>query len=150
MILQNLIRTQLLVAGVGLAILSAGSVRAQEITNTQFADGPYTEAFTQPVPANPGTVASTDSEAEKTLATTGAVDNPLGNARTERLYPSERVMWIVVALIWVSVALGIFFASLARRFGPSLPSVASPQLNIKLDLVMPWAKKNGRISAITI
>lgn len=128
--LQNLIRTQLLIAGVGLAILSAGSVRAQEITNTQFADGPYTEAFTQPVPANPGIVASTDSEAEKTLATTGYVDSPSGNARTERSYRSEGVMWIVVALIWVSVALGIFFASLARRFGPSLPSVGSSQFNI--------------------
>ena len=131
--LQNLIRTPLLIAGVGLALLSAGSVGAQEITNTQFGDGRYTEAFTQPVPANPGTVASTDSEAEKTLATTGAVDSPSGNPRMERSYRSERVMWIVVALIWVSAALGIFFASLARRFGPSLPSVASSQFNINVD-----------------
>lgn len=131
--LQKMIRAQLLIAGVGLALTLSGGVSAQEITNTQFADGPYTEAFTQPVPANPGTVASTESQAQKTSATTGVVDNPSTNARTERSYPSERVVWIGVALIWVSVALGIFFASLGRRFGPSLPPVASSQFNIKLD-----------------
>jgi hypothetical protein len=128
--LQNMIRTQLLIAGVGLALSSAGGAGAQEITNTQFADGPYTEAFTQPIPANPG---AADSQAPKTLATTGRVDNPSGNEPTKQWYPSGRAMWIGVAVVWVSLALGIYFASLARRFGPPLPSVASSQFNIKLD-----------------
>lgn len=131
--LQNRIRTQLLIVGVGLALLSANGAGAQEISNTQFADGPYAEPFTQPVPAKPGTAASTDWQATKTSATTSAVDNASGNGRTERSYPSEGVVWIGVALVWVGAALGIYFASLARRFGPSLPSVACSQFNIKLD-----------------
>ena len=33
----------------------------------------------------------------------------------------------------VAAAFGIYFASLGKRFGPSLPSVASSQFVIKLD-----------------
>ena len=130
---QNMIRAKLLVAGFGLALLFATSARAQEISNTQFADGPDVEPFTQPLPANPGIAASTDSQAGKSSAMASTVDNAAGHARTGQSYPSEGVMWVGVALVWVGAGLAIYFASLAKRFGRSLPSVACSQFNIRLD-----------------
>jgi hypothetical protein len=126
-------KTQLLIAAAGLALLFAISARAQEISNAQFANGPYTEPFTQPVPANPGTAALTDSQAAKSSATASAMEGAAGSARAEHSYPSETIMWMGIALVWSCAALGIYFASLARRFGPSLPSVACSQFYIKLD-----------------
>ena len=130
---QNMIRTKLLVAGLGLALLFATSARAQEISNTQFANGSYTEPFTQPLPADPGIAASIDSQATKNSATASTVDNAAGHALTGHSYPSEGVMWVGVALVWVGAGLAIYFASLAKRFGRSLPSVACSQFNIRLD-----------------
>ena len=128
-----MIRTRLLIVGLGVALLFAGAPSAQEITNTQFADGPYATPFTQPVPAYQATDTSTDSQAAKASTNIRAGVNASANAPTERPYPAERVMWIGIALVWVAAAFGIYFASLGKRFGPSLPSVASSQFVIKLD-----------------
>ena len=45
---QKMLRTQMLITGLGAALLFAGSVKAQEITNSEFSDGPYVTAFAQP------------------------------------------------------------------------------------------------------
>jgi len=122
--IPNTIRKSLLIAGVGLALSIAGGAKAQEISNTQFADGASTEPFTQPIPA------SRISQVPEAPVITRAGDNPQGNPHTTQSYPIERIMWIGVALIWVGTALGIYFANLAKRFGPSLPSVGCSQFTI--------------------
>src|SRR5215472_4392003 len=45
---QKILRTQMIITGLGAALLFAGAVRAQEITNTEFNDGPNVTAFAQP------------------------------------------------------------------------------------------------------
>jgi len=45
--LQNIIRMQAIVIGLGATLLLASSSRAQEIVNTEFPDGPNVAAFTQ-------------------------------------------------------------------------------------------------------
>src|ERR1700751_6390217 len=55
---QEMLRTQLIVAGFGAALLLASAAKAQRITNTEFNDGPYVAAFAQPVVAQ-ATPAST-------------------------------------------------------------------------------------------
>jgi hypothetical protein len=64
--IQNIIRMQAMVLGVGAALLLASSVRAQEIENSSFNDGPNMVAIEQQAPASAATnstVAAVDSTA---------------------------------------------------------------------------------------
>jgi len=49
--LQNILRMQAIVIGLGATLLLASSAPAQEIVNTEFPDGPNVAAFAQPAPA---------------------------------------------------------------------------------------------------
>jgi len=46
--MQNIIRMQAVVIGLGAALLIASKAQAQEIVNTEFNDGPYVTAYDQP------------------------------------------------------------------------------------------------------
>jgi hypothetical protein len=106
--LQNGIRTQLLIAGIGLAFLLASGASAQELSNTQFSDGPYVEAMGQ------------TSTATGTHIEVQATSTPQQNGNDEE--QSARLIWTGTVLIWIG-AIGIYAGGPARRFAREIQSL---------------------------
>ena len=109
---QNMIRTQLVLAGLGVALLFASSASAQEIENAAFYDGPNVESLeqataTQPtVAANPKQANSVALQSEDTNDTPVAdlgggnkpVQDPMGGA------------WLMTTCLLISMALIAVYA----------------------------------------
>jgi hypothetical protein len=97
---RNIIRMQVItLAGLGVAMLFAGSAYAQQETDpTPFADGPYVEPMAQPAPAAYATTTSTavmtPTDAQRASVTiaspsqveTAAVWTPLDNLTLSALF----------------------------------------------------------------
>ncbi len=104
--IQNIIRMQAIVIALGAALFLAGSLRAQEIDNVSFDEGPNSIPMGQAVPAP--------------KASTPAVANsqvPNANAGAETQFVSEEVVytqitpvdrWSMAALL-VCIALGALY-----------------------------------------
>jgi hypothetical protein len=106
--IQNIIRMQAIVIALGSALFLAGSLRAQEIDNVSFDEGPNSIPMGQAVPAR----------APK-ASTPAAANSPLPNVNTEAKTPinSEEVLdsritpvdrWSMAALL-VCIALGALY-----------------------------------------
>ena len=110
---QKMLRTQLIITGLGAALLFAGSVNAQEITNTEFNDGPNVTAFAQPTQSVSAQVtpASTpvmsEFEARNAVATISmpvvSDDGTLASSEAER--------WAVAGILFVAVVVILFYCA---------------------------------------
>lgn len=110
---QKMLRTQMIITGLGAALLFAGSVKAQEITNTEFNDGPYVTAFAQPTQSVSAQVtpASTpvmnELEARSAVATISmpvvSDDGTLASSEAER--------WAVAGILFVAVVVILFYCA---------------------------------------
>ena len=110
---QKMLRTQMLITGLGAALLFAGSVNAQEITNTEFNDGPNVTAFAQPTQSVSAQVtpASTpvmnEFEAMSAVATISmpvvSDDGTLASSEAER--------WAVAGILFVAVVVILFYCA---------------------------------------
>ena len=110
---QKILRTQMIITGLGAALLFAGSVNAQEITNTEFNDGPYVTAFAQPkqsvsaqvTPAS--TPVMNEFEAKSAVATISmpvvSDDGTLASSAVER--------WAVAGILFVAVVVILFYCA---------------------------------------
>ena len=99
---QNVIRTQLVIAVLGTALLFPGVTKAQEISNTAFDDGPNAVPFAQPVPAQAAPVAAQQITGEQ-----------------ER---SAVLIWIGAALVWIG-AIGLYARGPAKLLTRELRSL---------------------------
>ena len=118
----KMIRTQMVVAGLGMALLCAGATKAQEIVNTRFEDGPNVAAMAQPTPMQAKAEAVSGAQAtaqadQAELATLRATDT----ASTEQ-GSTQQALWIGTFLIWVG-AIGIYFCGPAKRFAREIRSL---------------------------
>jgi hypothetical protein len=121
---QNMIRSGLVIAGLGAALAYPGSVRAQEITNSTFSDGGNMVALAQPsdatqsadanVNALPGPQAAQASE----VIAASAQPRPGSNEQE----PTEGSMWAGVAFLWIIAAAAFAYAA-AKRFVDHVRSV---------------------------
>jgi len=76
--LQNMIRMQVVMAGVAAGLFLASAAPAQEITNTEWADAPgATESITATAPAV--SVANTDVNVKTVTTKEAAVARPAGS-----------------------------------------------------------------------
>jgi hypothetical protein len=73
--LQNIFRMQAIVIGFGAVLLLSTPVKAQEIVNTEFSDGPSVTSFTQPA-AITTEAAATAPSAVQVKAETPVATNP--------------------------------------------------------------------------
>ena len=79
---QNMMQTQLVIAGLATVLLFPGVTKGQEIYNTAFDDGPNVVPFAQPVPAQGvGNSLSTLPSAHATPAIDGSIPPTSRNRR---------------------------------------------------------------------
>jgi len=114
---QNVIRTQLVIAGLGTALLFPGVTKAQEISNTAFDDGPNGTPLARPVAAQgTGNSVSAPPSAQAAPAMT-AIDGPVrGQQTADEQEPSAILIWIGAALTWIG-AIGLYASRSSSRHG---------------------------------
>ena len=109
---QKILRTQMIITGLGAALLFAGTVKAQEITNTEFNDGPYVTAFAQPASVSaqvtPASIpVMNEFEARSAVATISmpvvSDDGTLASSAVER--------WAVAGILFVAVVVILFYCA---------------------------------------
>jgi len=103
----------MIITGLGAALLFAGTVKAQEITNTEFNDGPYVTAFAEPTQSVSAQVtpASTpvmnEFEAKSAVATISmpvvSDDGTLASSEVER--------WAVAGILFAAVVVILFYCA---------------------------------------
>jgi predicted metal-binding membrane protein len=103
----------MIITGLGAALLFAGSVNAQEITNTEFNDGPNVTAFAQPTQSVSAQVtpASTpvmnEFEAMSAVATISVPpvsdDGALASSEIER--------WAVAGILFMGLVVILFYCA---------------------------------------
>jgi hypothetical protein len=95
---HNVIRKGLVITGIAAAfILLPGSVKAQEITNTEFSYGPNVDVVAQPTVANQDTGAVNALPPTQVLLATSAIS---GSAETQQAgaQAPEPAPWVTFAL----------------------------------------------------
>ena len=104
---QNIIRAQLVIAGLGTVLLFAGVTKGQEISNTPFDDGPNAAPLAKPVPAQgAGNSFSAPPSAQATTAK-AAIDRPVTAPRTSDAQERSTILiWIGAVLVWIG-AIGL-------------------------------------------
>ena len=110
---QKILRTQMIITGLGAALLFAGSIKAQEITNTEFNDGPYVTAFAQPTQSVSAQVTPASTPVMNEFDAMGAVatismpvvsdDGTLASSAVER--------WAVAGILFVAVVVILFYCA---------------------------------------
>jgi hypothetical protein len=115
---KKMIRMQMVVAGLGMALLCAGATKAQEIVNTQFNDGPNVAAFDQPAAVQAPTTQAPNPQ----TAVEAVPPIPDGVSTGDDDPYAKRMLWTGTFLIWVG-AIGIYFCGPAKRFAQQLRSL---------------------------
>jgi hypothetical protein len=114
---QNIIRSGLVIAGLGVALAYPGSVWAQEITNSTFSDGPNVVALAQPADATQSADANVNAlpgpQAAQASVVIAASAQPRPGSNEQE--PTEGSMWAGVAFLWISAAVAFAYAA-AKRF----------------------------------
>jgi len=120
---QNVIRTQLVIAGLGTALLFPGVTKAQEISNTTFDDGPNGAPLARRVAAQgTGNSVSAPPSAQAAPAMT-AIDGPVqGQQTTDERESSAILIWIGAALVWIG-AIGLYARGPAKHLTRELRSL---------------------------
>ena len=114
---QSMIRKGLVFVGFSAAlVLLPGSVSAQEITNTDFNDGPNVVAFTQPAasPNSTTTVAVTPVLASADVAPAQPPMQPANQQES-----SDNLLWTGAIFVWIG-AVGIYLYGPAKRLTQEL------------------------------
>lgn len=123
---QNIIRTQLVIAGLGATLLFAGATKAQEIVNTDFSDGPNVVAFTQSAGAQ-GTVAANAAlpapQAARAMAAISASANASAPAQQASVDAQPTVdAWLLGTLLACVGAIALYALAIAKRVTRELHS----------------------------
>jgi|SRR5580658_11288177 hypothetical protein len=116
--MQNIIRMNVIGLGVAAVMLLASApTHAQEITNTEFSDGPYVTAYAQPT--NPTQTAQTTQTTTQAPATTVASTPVISNTQLASMAGSGD--WAMASgLSGVVVLLTIFAVGQYRRINRNL------------------------------
>lgn len=109
---RTVFRRHLFLVGLGATLLLAGSAKAQEITNTQFDDGPYVVPFSQPLSdpvssdsAPPAIPVLTETNALQAMALT---DRPSIPDQADVAHAAVVERWIT-AILLVTIGIVVFF-----------------------------------------
>jgi uncharacterized membrane protein affecting hemolysin expression len=102
MTFQKMLRAQLIVAGFGAALMLATAAKAQEITNTEFNDGPYVAAFAQPVVTQSTAASSPVMTEPQAMQAIAAITAPVFADEETLVAASSVERWIVAGMLLVA------------------------------------------------
>ena len=111
---QKTLRTQMIITGLGAVLLLAGSTKAQEITNTEFSDGPNVTAFAQPTPSLSAQVDSASTPAmneSQALRAVAAISVPAVPDDGTILASSEFERWVVAGILFIALGVIMFYCA---------------------------------------
>ena len=137
--LQTILRLQLLATGLVAALLLAGQAKAQEITNSEFDDGPYVVPFDQAASVSDTAVqASTPVMTEpQALQAMAAIAAPAIQDEARMIQVSVLERWVTAVLLVVASLLALFIlVELSvlvelKRAKRSLRSAHSPRVSTR-------------------
>jgi hypothetical protein len=133
--IQNLLRTQTIGIAVAAAFLFfAGTAQAQEITNTEFNDGPFVVAFPQPTTS--AAAVTTITSATGTDAVNTAIANPapvVAEQAIVALEPSAERSMLAAALFAIAL-LALYVLGEVRRANRNFPESTSSQFQSRAAL----------------
>lgn len=112
MTFAKMLRTQLIIAGFGAALVMASSVKAQEITNTEFSDGPFVVAFAQqaqPVSAQATPAVAPVMTEPQALQAMAAVSMPVIPDGVTVLASSDLERWAVAGILFIALTVIAFY-----------------------------------------
>jgi hypothetical protein len=121
---QNMIRSGLVIAGLGAALSFPGSVSAQEITNARFSDGANVVALAQPAATVQSTAANSNAlpGPQVVQASTASAADALPQPTSDEQEPNAGLIWAGVVLVWIG-AIGMYAYGPAKRFAEHINSV---------------------------
>jgi hypothetical protein len=129
---QNMIRSGLVIAGLGAALAFPGSVWAQEITNSSFSDGPNVVALAQPAATAQSTDANSNAipgpQVVQASTASAAIAQP--QPRSDEQEPNAGLMWAGVALVWIG-AIGMYAYGPAKRFAQQIRSLRNSAVSTR-------------------
>ena len=115
--IQNIIRTSTIAVGIAAAALFlAGSVHAQEITNTEFSDGPYVASFPQPTNAVvPVPAESAAADANTVVPPTVAISTPVVTEQAMVSFENSAERWLIVSSLFGIAMPAVYAVAEVRR-----------------------------------
>jgi len=109
--IQNMIRTSAIAVGIAAAALFlASSVRAQEIVNTEFSDGPNVATFPQPT-----TTVATAADANTTVTPMVAISTPVVTEEAMVSFENSAERWLMVSSVFGLAMLAVYAVAELRR-----------------------------------
>jgi hypothetical protein len=128
---QNMIRSGLVIAGLGAALSFPGSVWAQEITNARFSDGPNVVALAQPAATAQSAANSHALPGPQVVqASTASAADALPQPTSDEQEPNAGLMWAGVVLVWIG-AVGIYAYGPAKRFAEQIRSLRNSDVSTR-------------------
>jgi hypothetical protein len=110
-------RMQMMVAGLGMALFCAGGLRAQEIVNSSFDNGPDVAPLDQPAaPVSDAATVATSQPMNPNAQIPAAAESMSDSE------PSEKMIWLGASLVWLG-AIGMYFTGPAKRFANELRAI---------------------------
>ena len=119
---QKMFRMQMMLVGLAAAFFFAGTVRAQEITNTEFNDGPNVVSLAQPAAADQATYALPSSQAIQASESVAAASAAPQQASVTVPSPSA---WVTFLLTLGVGLLALYTLIAADRASRNLGSYVS-------------------------
>jgi hypothetical protein len=117
--IQNIIRTSAFAVGIAAAALFlASSVRAQEIVNTEFSDGPNVAPFPQPANAAvtaPVSAESTAADANTAVPPVVTISTPVVTEQALVSLENSAERWLIVSLMFGGAMLAVYAIAEVRR-----------------------------------
>jgi hypothetical protein len=113
--MQNILRIQAITFGLGAALLFTAPVKAQEIVNTEFPDGPYVTNFAQPTTNTAQTAAVTpvSNNANAAPAMTASAAQVVNEDLASISKPTES--WLLASLPFALALLVVSISAWVRR-----------------------------------
>jgi hypothetical protein len=126
----------LVLAGFAAFALLPASIKAQEITNTQFDDGPNVTTLAQPMSTQPASASMTFAlPAQEAMLATQAISSSATNPQQAIVLEMPSVStdeWIITSLLACAALIGLYAIAELRRANRDLTTARSTYVSTRI------------------